>query len=81
MGLLTGAVVRLFCHAVGTGAVEGGVIGGLARVHAHGGRDDLEDASGVVQLGDGLVLPLDVAVGAGVVRVFFRYLLPCSSRR
>ena len=75
VGLLTGAVIRLFCHAVGTGAVEGGVIGGLARVHAHGGRDDLEDASGVVQLGDGLVLPLDVAVGPGVVRVLFRYLL------
>ena len=75
VGLLTGAVVRLFRHAVGTGAVEGGVIGGLARVHTHGGRDDLEDASGVVQLGDGLVLPLDVAVGSGVVRVFFRYLL------
>ena len=75
VGLLTGAVIRLFCHAVGTGAVEGGVIGGLARVHTHGGRDDLEDASGVVQLGDGLVLPLDVAVGAGVVGVFFRYLL------
>ena len=30
---------------------------------------DLKDASGVVQLGDGLVLPLDVAVGTGVVRV------------
>ncbi len=67
VGLFAGAVVGLLGHAVGTGAVQGGVIGGLAAVHPHGRRDDLEDASGVVQLGDGLVLPLDIPVVAGVV--------------
>ena len=73
--LSAGAVVGLLCHAVSTGAVQGGVIGRLAAVHTHGGGDDLEHASGVVQLGDGLVLPLDIPVGAGVVGLLIRDLL------
>ena len=67
MRLSAGAVVGLLCHAVSTGAVQGGVIGRLAAVHTHGGGDDLEHASGVVQLGDGLVLPLDIPVSTGIV--------------
>ena len=73
--LSAGAVVGLLCHAVRAGAVQGGVIGRLAAVHTHGGGDDLEHASGVVQLGDGLVLPLDIPVGAGVVGLLIRDLL------
>ena len=67
MGLFARAVVGLLGNAVSAGAVQGGVEGRLAGVHTHGRRDDLEDASGVIQLGDGLVLPLDVAVVAGVI--------------
>ena len=73
--LSAGTVVGLLCHAVSTGAVQGGVIGRLAAVHTHGGGDDLEHASGVVQLGDGLVLPLDIPVGAGVVGLLIHDLL------
>ena len=67
MGLFAGAVVGLLGNGVGTGAVQGGVEGGMARVQPHGRRDDLKDASGVVQLGDGLVLPLDITVIARVI--------------
>ena len=67
VGLFAGAVVGLLGHGVGTRAVEGGVVAGRAAVHPHGRRDDLEDASGVVQLGDGLVFPLDVAEIARVI--------------
>lgn len=68
VGLAPGAVVGLLGHGIGAGAVQGGAQGGLACVQAHGCRDDLEHAAGVVQLGDGLVLPLDIPEVAGVVR-------------
>ena len=60
-------MVGLLGNGVGTGAVQGGVEGGMAGVQPHGRRDDLKDASGVVQLGDGLVLPLDITVIARVI--------------
>ena len=64
-----GAVVGLLGHGIGAAAVEGGVVGGVARVHPHGRGDDLKDAAGIVQLGDGLVFPHDVPEIARVVGV------------
>src|SRR5699024_484408 len=64
-----GAVVGLLGHGIGAAAVEGGVVGGVARIHPHGRGDDLKDAAGIVQLGDGLVFPHDVPEIARVVGV------------
>ena len=69
VGLVACAVVGLLGHAVGTGTGKGGVHGRHAGVQTHGRGDDLEHTAGVVQLGDGLVLPQDIAVGAGIIRV------------
>ena len=60
MGLAARAAVGLLGNRVGARAVEGGVIVGVARVHPHGRGNHFEDASGVVQLGDVLILPLNV---------------------
>ena len=62
------AVVGLLGNTVSTRAGKGGVHGRHAGVDAHGGGDDLEHRAGVVQLGDGLVLPQDIPVVAGIVR-------------
>ena len=73
VGFVACAVVGLLCHAVGTGAGKGGVDVCQAGVHAHGRGDHLEHTAGVIQLGDGLVFPLDIAEVAGIIR-------PSSSR-
>ena len=80
VGLFAGAVIGLLGDAVGTGTVQRGVEGRLAGVHPHGRRDDLEDASGVVQLGDGLILPLDVAVIAGIIALRVQHLVAVRIR-
>ena len=67
VGFVACAVVGLLCHAVSTGAGKGGVDVCKAGVHAHGRGDHLEHTAGVVQLGDGLVFPLDIAEVAGVI--------------
>ena len=67
VGFVACAVVGLLCHAVSTGAGKGGVDVCKAGVHAHGRGDHLEHTAGIVQLGDGLVFPLDIAEVAGVI--------------
>ena len=68
--LASGAVVGLLSYAVSAGAGKGGVHGRHARVDAHGGGDDFEHRTRVVQLSDGLVLPQDIPVVTGIVRFF-----------
>ena len=68
MRLASGAVVGFLGNTVRAGAGKGGVHGRHAGVDAHSGGDDLEHRAGVVQLGDGLVLPQDIPVVAGIVR-------------
>ena len=68
VGLVACTVVGLLGHAVGTGTGKGGVDICQTGVHAHGRGDHLEHASGVIQLGNGLVLPLDIPEVAGIVR-------------
>ena len=49
-------------HGVAAGAVEGGVDGGGAGIQQGAGGDELEHRAGGVKVGDGLVLPLALAL-------------------